>query len=166
MQVGATCKHFAAYSLENADGYSRLSFNASVSQRQASDPYTTCLVSTLPRLPRLTAFVACKQHVKVLPSMVVHDKSHCTHTHATCIPGLNAVASADDESNFFTNAPAQDILHAQSIASWHICAQLVQPRSKLITNNSNTNTGNSSNSHNNKANKLNVNMVHVTKGCS
>lgn len=34
VQVGATCKHFAAYSLENADGYSRLSFNASVSHRQ------------------------------------------------------------------------------------------------------------------------------------
>ncbi len=36
LQVGATCKHFAAYSLENADGYSRLSFNASVSQRQVN----------------------------------------------------------------------------------------------------------------------------------
>ena len=33
LQVGATCKHFAAYSLENADGYSRHSFNATVSQR-------------------------------------------------------------------------------------------------------------------------------------
>ncbi|KAL0032947.1 hypothetical protein WJX77_007980 [Trebouxia sp. C0004] len=39
IKVGATCKHFAAYSLENADGYSRLSFNASVSQRDAIDTY-------------------------------------------------------------------------------------------------------------------------------
>ncbi|KAL0044695.1 hypothetical protein WJX82_005750 [Trebouxia sp. C0006] len=39
IKVGATCKHFAAYSLENADGYSRLSFNASVSQRDAVDTY-------------------------------------------------------------------------------------------------------------------------------
>ncbi|DBA66929.1 TPA: hypothetical protein ACH3X2_002045 [Trebouxia sp. C0005] len=39
IKVGATCKHFAAYSLENADGYSRLSFNASVSHRDAADTY-------------------------------------------------------------------------------------------------------------------------------
>nr|QOL01198.1 putative extracellular protein TR9_010 [Trebouxia lynnae] len=39
IKVGATCKHFAAYSLENSDGYSRLSFNASVSQRDAVDTY-------------------------------------------------------------------------------------------------------------------------------
>ena len=32
-QVTATCKHFAAYSLEAADGYTRNSFNAVVSER-------------------------------------------------------------------------------------------------------------------------------------
>ena len=32
-QVAATCKHFAAYSLEAADGWTRNSFDADVSQR-------------------------------------------------------------------------------------------------------------------------------------
>ena len=33
-QVGATCKHFAAYSLEQSEGFSRLAYDAQVTDRQ------------------------------------------------------------------------------------------------------------------------------------
>jgi hypothetical protein len=33
LQVAATCKHFAAYSLEDAEGFTRHSFNAKVTER-------------------------------------------------------------------------------------------------------------------------------------
>ena len=37
--VAATCKHFAAYSLESADGYTRHTFNAVVSPRDLNETY-------------------------------------------------------------------------------------------------------------------------------
>ena len=37
-QVAATCKHFAAYSLEAAEGFTRQTFDAHVSERRAPRP--------------------------------------------------------------------------------------------------------------------------------
>jgi beta-glucosidase-like glycosyl hydrolase len=48
-QVAATCKHFAAYSLENWHGMDRFHFNAVVSARDMADTY-------------LPAFEACVRH--------------------------------------------------------------------------------------------------------
>ena len=39
VKVSAVCKHFAAYSLEEADGLSRFWFNASVSEQDLEDTY-------------------------------------------------------------------------------------------------------------------------------
>ena len=36
LQVGATCKHFAAYSLEQSDGFGRYFYDAKVTNRCAS----------------------------------------------------------------------------------------------------------------------------------
>jgi len=47
LQISATCKHFAAYSLEAADSYTRNSFNAEVSERQASPPPLLCFLSLI-----------------------------------------------------------------------------------------------------------------------
>lgn len=40
LQISATCKHFAAYSLEVADSYTRASFDARVSERCRSPSFT------------------------------------------------------------------------------------------------------------------------------
>ena len=38
LQIAATCKHFAAYSLEQEDGITRMMFNAVISDRLAAQP--------------------------------------------------------------------------------------------------------------------------------
>ena len=38
LQIAATCKHFAAYSLEQEDGITRKAFDAQVSDRYANLP--------------------------------------------------------------------------------------------------------------------------------
>ncbi|KAL3158805.1 hypothetical protein ABBQ32_011532 [Trebouxia sp. C0010 RCD-2024] len=91
IKVGATCKHFAAYSLENADGYSRLSFNASVSHRDATDTYlpafeacvkeghaqsVMCSYNAVNGVPTCASPELLQQHLRqewTFPGMVVSD---------------------------------------------------------------------------------------------
>ena len=51
-QVAATCKHFAAYSLEAAEGFTRQTFDAHVNARHA-----LCPANTFPFTPE---FSLCK----------------------------------------------------------------------------------------------------------
>jgi hypothetical protein len=99
-QAAATCKHFVAYSLEGAEGWSRFSFDARIAPQDMADTY-------------LPAFQACVQEADAVGVM-------CSYNRVSIQSGEHGGACSVMHNTVFSAVWA-------ALVHWCKCNQLASP---------------------------------------